>query len=209
MISLITDRDKLIILHLEKYKYATIEQLEKIFFRHQKNSYNIARRRMAEIKKAGYAKAVRDIETNKVVYIYNDEKCKTPDRHRIVILDVLADLHYHGFNVQLFEIEKFWQNGKIRSDAFTVFTLENDNAKNRYHYFIEVHFTNHKCNLEKYDELFDTGEVQQYLGRNVYPRIMLVTDRKIDYDLKHSSVIKLNSKLDDFSSIILPDKSLR
>lgn len=206
---MITDRDRQIILHLEKYKYATIEQLEKIFFKHQKNSYNIARRRMAEIRKAGYVKSIRDVETNKVVYIYDDGKIKAPDRHRIVILDILANLHYHGYNVQLFEIEKFWKDGEIRSDVFTVFTIENDNAKIRYQYFIEVHFTNHRCNLEKYDELFETKEVQQYLKRDVYPRILLVTDRKLEYEVKHSSVIKLNTKLDDFSSIILPDKSLR
>lgn len=206
---MITDRDKKIIAHLEKYKYATIEQLEKIFFKIQKNSYNIVRRRMAEIRKAGYAKSIRDVETNKVIYVYNDGKTKAPTRHRLVILDILANLHHHGYNVQLFEIEKFWKTGEIRSDAFTVFTIENENAKIRYHYFIEVHFTNHRCNLEKYDELYETKEVQQYLKRNVYPRILLVTDRNFEYDVKHSKIIKLNTKLDNFSSIILPDNSLR
>lgn len=202
MIILITDRDKKIILHLEKYKYATIEQLEKIFFREQKNSYNIARRRMAEIKKAGYAKAVRDIETNKVVYIYDDGKCKPPTRHRLIVLDILANFHQQCFNVKSFEIEKYWNDGEIRSDAFTVFTLEN--AKTRYQYFIEVQLSNHPSNLDKYDSLYETGEVQEYLGRNVYPRILFISDRKTNHNIKYSKVIQLNTKLDEFASIILP-----
>jgi len=199
---MITDRDKKIISYLEKYKYATIEQLEKIFFREQKNSYNIARRRMAEIRKAGYVKSVRHIETNKLVYIWNDGRLKIPDRHRLIVLDVLANLHYQGFKVQTFEIEKEWMNGAIRSDAFTVFIFEK--PKNRYQYFIEVHLSNNDCNLEKYDVLYNTGEVQEYLGRNVYPRILLVTDREVKYKTKHCKVITLNTKLDEFASIVLP-----
>ncbi len=200
--TMITDRDRKIIAHLEKYKYATIEQLENIFFKKQKNSYTIARRRMAEIIKAGYAKKIRDVETNRVIYVYNDGKTKEPDRHRILVLDVLANLHKQEFNVHSFEIEKFWIGGDIRSDAFTVFALESVN--NRYHYFIEVHLSNNDCNLEKYDLLFESGEVQKYLGRKIFPRILLITDRDVEYNCKNAKIIKLNTNLDEFASIILP-----
>lgn len=204
---MITDRDRKIISHLEKYKYATIEQLEKIFFRHQKNSYTIVRRRMAEIRKAGYVKSVRNMEINRVVYIYNDGKTKLPDRHRLIVLDVLANLYYQGFKVQTFDVEKFWMSGEIRSDAFTIFTLES--VKNRYHYFIEVHLSNNHCNLEKYDILYEIGQVQEYLGRNIYPRILLVTDKEVEYNLNHCQVITLNTKLDEFASIILPNQYMK
>lgn len=200
---MITDRDRNIISYLEKYKYATIEQLEKIFFREVKYSYNVVRRRMAEIRNAGYIKSIRDVETNKVVFIYNDGKTKAPDRHRLIVLDVLANLHYQGFKIREFEIEKFWQDGNIRSDAFAIFILENLN--NRYHFFIEVHLSNNDINLEKYDVLFETGEVQEYLGRNIYPRILLITDKDVEYNCKNSKVIKLNTKLDGFASIVVPN----
>lgn len=199
---MITDRDRDIILHLEKYKYATLEQIAKIFFRKAKQSYNIARRRMAEIRKEGYVKAIKDTEINRTVYIYNDGKTNVPDRHRLIVLDVLANLHQQGFKVQDFEVEKYWLGGKIRSDAFAVFVLEG--LKNRYQFFIEVHLSNNDCNLGKYDTLFDTGEVQKYLGRNVYPRILLITDRNVEYNCKNSKVIKLNTKLDEFASIVVP-----
>jgi hypothetical protein len=94
----------------------------------------------------------------------NDSKVKPPDVHRLLLLDVLANIHYSGFNVQIFDVEKQWQGGAIRSDAFTVFTLETDAIKHRYQYFIEVHLSHNPHNLEKYDKLLDTTEVQEYLG---------------------------------------------
>lgn len=204
---MITDRDRKIIRHIEQYKHATLEQIEKIFLRQQKNSYNIARRRMAEIRKAGYVKVDRDTETNRLVFMWNDGKTKMPGTHRLILLDVLANLHYHGFNVQQFEIEKSWMDGEIRSDGFTVFTLED--LKTRYQYFIEVHLSHNPYNLEKYDRLLETTEVQDYLGRNVNPRVLLISDRKPDIKLKRTSVVSLNTRLDAFASVILPEQSFR
>lgn len=201
---MITDRDRRIIRHLEQYKYATLEQLEKIFFREQKNSYNIARRRMARIVDAGYAKVARHAEiNNRLVYMWNSAKVKMPDKHRIIVLDVLANIHDCGFNVKEFIIEKQWMGGKIRSDAFTVFTMEN--VKRRCHYFVEVALANHSPNIEKYDRLLETNEVFKYLGRNTVPRVLLISDRKHnDLNLKHTSVVQLNTKMDSFATIILP-----
>lgn len=199
---MITNRDRRIILHLEKYKYATIEHLEKIFFRKPKNSYNIARKRMIEIRKAGYVRVVKNEEINRLVYIYAKENIKPPDKHRLLVLDVLANLHKQNFNVQEFVIEKEWLGGKIKSDAFAVFTLEN--VMNRYQYFVEVHLSNNRLNLDKYDYLFESGEVQKYLGRDIFPRILLITDRNFEYNYKSSKVVKLNTRLDNFATIILP-----
>lgn len=202
---MITDRDRRILKYMETYKYATLEQIRKVFFKEQKNGYNIARRRMGEMRKANYLKVDRNIENNKLVYMWNEKDIKMPSRHRLILLDVLANLHYLGFNVQLFEIEKYWHNGKIRSDGFTVFTLNNVNVKNRYHYFIEIHTSNNNYNLQKYDLLYETGEVQRYLGRNIFPRVMLVTDYiPRDMQLQHTKVVTLNTKLDEFATVALP-----
>jgi len=57
---LITERDLKLVRHFEEYKFATINQIEKMFFRNQTYSYNIARRRLLELKKFGYIKVSRD-----------------------------------------------------------------------------------------------------------------------------------------------------
>lgn len=200
---MITDRDMKIIRYLEQYKYATLEHLQKIFFKHQKNGYNIARRRMAEIKKAGYVKVERHMEIgNRLLFMYNEKGIKLPTRHRLILLDLLANLHYLDFNVREFTIEKRWMDGKIRSDAFLVFTIEN--VKKRRQFFVEVITSNNYHNLEKYDTLLETDEVYKYLGRNVTPKILLISDRDFgDIKLKHTEVIKLNLTLDNLATIIL------
>lgn len=198
---MITDRDNEIIKHFEEYRYATIEQLEKMFFKQQQYSYIIARRRLSKLKEAGFIKVLRDVATNKNIYIYkdNEDKVKIPSLHRIILLDVFSEMKYSGFNIELFEIEKPWIEGKIKSDGFAIFTI-NDR---RYHFFIEIQLSNNPHNLKKYDELFETGIVQKFLGKEFYPRVLLISDRNYCVKLEHTQVLNLNLKLDSFSTILL------
>jgi hypothetical protein len=204
----ITDNDYNIIRHLEKYKYATISHIEKIFYREQQYSYNIVRRRLAEIEKCKYIKKpYTDPESKRNVYIYNDDKIKPPNKHRLIVLDILAEMKYHGFDVEQFEIEKMWCEGKYRSDAFAVFTIPDpwDKKKRRYNLFIEVQLSNNHHHLEKYDELYKTYDVQNYLKRDFFPnRILLVSDKEYPkIELKHAQVIQLDTKLRLFPMILL------
>jgi hypothetical protein len=204
---MLTERDNEIIKHLEIYKYATIEQLEKIFFKNQQYSYNICRRRLSKIRELGYIKCFRDISTNKFIYMINEEKIKPPALHRIILLDVYAELIYLGFEVEVFDIERPWMDGKIRSDGFTVFKMDNDDPSKRrkYVFFIEVHTSHNPNNLFKYDVLYKSNEVQQYLGKaDYFPRVMLISDRNYkDIQLEHTKIVTLNTKLDSFASVLV------
>ena len=154
------------------------------------------------MKEANYLKIHRDVVTNKNIYIYLDDekKLNPPSQHRILILDVLAELEYNGFTVENFEIEKEWLEGKVKSDGFVIFRIGN----RRYYYFIEVQLSNHHHNLEKYDMLYESMEVQQYIGKNIFPRIMFISDRHYsDMEIKNTDVVTLNTKLDTFASILL------
>lgn len=205
----ITNHDYDIIRHLEKYKYATISHLEKTFYREQQYSYNIVRKRLSEIEKCKYIKKpYTDPESKRNVYIYNDEKIKPPNKHRLIVLDILAEMNYNGFSIEEYNIEKHWCDGKYRSDAFAVFTTPDPwdrKKKRKYHFFIEVQLSNNYHNLEKYDELYKTFEVQKYLDRDFYPnRILLVSDKEYPkIELKHSQVIQLDTKLNLFPMILL------
>ncbi len=203
MTILITDRDQKILRYMEEYKYGTIEQLKKVFCTHQDSGYNIIRRRMTEIHKCDYIKIERDKNTNKLIYVWNEKKLNLPTRHRMLVLDVMANLYVLGAEIQQFDIEKMWMDGKIRSDAFTVFTANGNSNKHRYQYFVEVHLSNNPHNLEKYDSLYESGEVQTYLGRNTYPRVLLVTDRRFNINLKYTKVVTFNTRLDGFLGISL------
>jgi hypothetical protein len=208
---LITDRDVMIVREwFEPYKYATKQIIEKVFLKNQSYSYNIATKRLLEMRKADYIKVDKDRITNKNIYMLNEKDIKPPSEHRMIILNVLAEMKYMGFNVEHFEVEKHWihEKGKlVYSDGFVIFTMDN----RRYHYFIEVHRSNNINNLEKYDLLYDSGIVQKWYedsgyNKDFYPkRILLISDRefKKEIQLKHCQVIQLNEKLENFYKVLI------
>jgi hypothetical protein len=194
----------------EPYKYATKTMIEKAFLKNKTYAYNIATKRLLEMRKADYIKVYRDDRTNKNIYYLNEKDIKLPSEHRMIILNVLAEMKYMGFQVEHFEVEKHWihEKGKlVYSDGFVIFTMDN----RRYHYFIEVHRSNNVNNLEKYDALYDTGVVQKWYeesgyNKDFYPkRILLISDRefKKPVELKHCQVIQLNEKLENFYKVLI------
>lgn len=201
--TLFTDRDNEIVKHFEKYKYASIGQIMKIFLKEQECAYNIVRTRLGALRNADYIKSVKDIATNRNIYFLNEPKITAPSMHKMIVRDVYAELIYLGCKVHEFKCEKMWVDKKYFSDAFTVFRFE----KGLYHFFIEVQLANHAHNLEKYDALYETGVVQKYLEKNHFPRIILISDREYpEITLNHTSVIQLNTKLDGFAKILLPTR---
>jgi hypothetical protein len=194
----------------ELYKYANLDIIQKVFLKDRQYSYNIARKRLLELKKEGYIKIDRDSVTNKNIYSINEKDIKPPSEHRLIILSVLAEMKYFGFDIEHAEVEKHWIHDKgklVYSDGFVIFTMDN----RRYHYFIEVHRSNNINNLEKYDMLYDTGVVQKWYEDNGYnkgfypKRILLISDRefKKPIELKYCQVIQLNSKLSNFYKILI------
>jgi hypothetical protein len=208
---LITDRDKMIVREwFEPYKYATKTMIEKAFLKDRTYAYNIATKRLLEMRKAKYITVDRDLITGKNIYTLVEKDIKPPAEHKLVILNVLAEMKYMGFNIEHFEVEKHWIHDKgkmVYSDGFCIFTMDN----RRYHYFIEVHRSNNINNLEKYDMLFDTGVVQKWYedsgySKDFYPkRVLLISDReyKKDIELKHCQVIQLDEKLSNFYKVLI------
>jgi len=202
---LIVERDNRIIREwFEPYKYGTIKQIEKAFFREQQYSYEIARKRLLEMGKAGLIKIFKDVTTNRNIYVINyketSKRIKAPTLHTIITLDVLAEMLYNGFTIEEFTTNKEWLGGKVKSDGFVIFTIKN----RRYHFFIETQYGRPDTNLKKYDYLYESREVQNYLGKNHFPRILLIDDRQHrNIDVKYTQVVQLDTKLNQFPSILL------
>lgn len=206
---MIVDRDQEMVKdYFEIYKYATIAQLEKIFFREQDYSYNICRRRLNELVKHDYIKVFKDTETNHNIYVINEKNIKPPSLHRMIVLDVYAELKYQGFKIFNFEIEKQWVGGKYRSDAFIQIGAKNltgDKGKKLY-FYLEVMLSNNYHYLDKYDDPQLINEVKEYVKNNAehFPRVLLVNNRESpSIKLKSTSVLQLDTKLNSFASILL------
>ena len=206
-----TEKDNTIIkTWFEPYKFATVNILEKVYYKHQSYSYNILIKRLHEMIKEDYIKAFKDESSNRTIYIYNQSKIKLPNQHRLILLTLLSELKYLGFNVERFEIEKEWCEGKFRSDALLQFTVDNlgEDKGKRCYFFVEVQLSNNFHNLNKYDELFESGEVQKYLGKDkdYYPKILLVSDRhysNIKFKHPQIKVLQIDTDLNSLASILL------
>ena len=86
------------------------------------------------------------------------------------------------------------EDGKVRSDAFIVVDI----LDKRYRFFLEVHISNNKHNLDKYSKLYETREVQGYISSNKYPRVLLITDRSYkNLDcIQNVDVVRVDTNLD-------------
>lgn len=97
---MITERDRKILNYLYIYKYITLEQLEKIFFKDIQYSYNVARRRMQALLKTGYIGVTKSKVTKKNIYFLKEDSfLTTPSEEELIFLDVLSFVFYKDFKV--------------------------------------------------------------------------------------------------------------
>ena len=195
---MITERDKEIIEYFNRYKYATINQLEKIFFRDAQYSYNICRRRLKELRFKGYIKVEKNLEINKNIYMLNRDFITMPSIETITALDVYAKLKELDFNIVDFQVNKSWGDSGIKSKGFFIFTVEN----RRYTFFLEVNNLKKELDLEKYIKLKESGEVQKYLNRDFFPKIMVLSDIDIE-GYKDLKLTKVNINLSNIAHILI------
>lgn len=207
---MMTDRDNQIVRFFEQPPHmANLRIIEKVFFRDQSYSYNIARERLQQIMKAGYIQAFHDEATNRNVYILNNPKVlkQRITLHKLLPREIYAEIASWGCKILKFDVEKEWAGGKYRSDGIIVFELYNPSTKkmSTYHFFIEVLLSNDSPNLLRYDEIYKTGEVQSYLGYDHFPKnILLVTDRGGNIQsTERCNVITIDTKLHQLVKILL------
>jgi hypothetical protein len=192
----ITDRDREMLNFVDNYGCITIHQAELMFYKNTNFGYDLARKRLNYLVNIDWLKSYRDKASNLKVF-YNDKKYTY---HRILALDYYANLVSLGAEMSFFKTEFEWVNGKIRSDAFVGFIFNNK----PYWQFVEVITSHNDLNLEKYETLYDTGEVQKLcLGK--FPPVILIdnVNRKKDIELQKTKIIKLDFKLNDVAKVLL------
>lgn len=194
----ITERDLELAKYISEYGFSTADILNKVFFNDKLDGINICRRRLRELKKFKYIKTYIDEETNRNVYMPFESNVKPISAHSMALLNLVASLQSLGCKIEEFKKERSWNDGRIRSDGFIIFTIKN----RKYIFFIEIQIANHNHNLEKYDQLFKSNEVQNYLKKDFFPRVLFISDREYkNINLIHTKVVCLNMKLDGLATI--------
>jgi hypothetical protein len=201
---MLTDRDRLCLRHVETFGFITIKQATAMFYKDQAFGYDMARRRLNKLIQSGYLKVTRNLDTNEKVY-YMEDKYKKITFHNMIISNYYSNLIASGATVTHFEREKTWANAPIRSDIFAKFEVQlNEVEKVKYYQIVEINISNHniKEQIQRYEKLFDTGELQALCDEN-FPTVIVVDDRnyKTPIELPRIQVLKLDYKLDGFAKI--------
>ena len=171
---MITEKDKMIIKHIEEYNFITNRQAREIFMNPDiSKGYEIARRRLkviqnSQIKFGPDNKSLimkRNPLTNENVFFYKT----LPTFHDIQIMNVYARLKFIGVEIKHFKKPAYWNNGKQRSDAFFACSLTGKDVV----CFLEVCVTNNDTHIRDYENLYRIGELQEKLN-GAFPRVIVV-----------------------------------
>jgi len=155
------------IYHIEKYGFLTIAQAYSIWFNDRKYGYDLARKRLNNcifLKQIKGYKPVGNIYAEKIFYI--ESKYSQPTKSMIISMNIYAELIRQGAGMIHFKREENWINGKYRSDAFTIVSLNNS----IYSACIEIidttklSYSVHKKTLiNKYEEIYEDDETVKKL----------------------------------------------
>jgi hypothetical protein len=197
---MITAKDRQILRHIEEYSFITLEQARLIAFPDMRRGYEYVRTRIQRLCKVERRlKVIHNtaLKLNLYVDIDADVKKIPNSPHRIYLMDFYCKLTASGCNIDKFDLEKQWMDGKYRSDALCIYEYGGYKFRN----LIEVNKSNNTLDLDRFDIVKD--EIIKSCEGFV-PRLILIDDRTHkDYSTKVYQVIRLDYSLKNFSEIFL------
>lgn len=161
---IVTDRDKLVLEFINKFKFATTDTIAELFY----PNLVIARRRLKLLYDNKLLKRDRDHFTAQ--YYYYNTKSKQM-KHQLLLTDFYRELNKIA-EIVFFENEFKCEN--VIADALAVYKL-NEIA---YVAFIEVEISNKGIDLDKYEKLFRSNKYEKYFN-GVFPLIIAITNKTI------------------------------
>jgi hypothetical protein len=197
---MLTDRDMMILKHVETFNFITINQTVDMFF-NTKSGYDMARRRLNKLIQSNYLKATRNNDTNEKIYYIDN--FKNVSLHRMLLMNYYSKLISFGVEMKTFEKEKEWNNGSIRSDGFCIFKY----GGYTFYQFIEIIVSHNDSNLVKYDKLYKSKTVQKLysLSDDIFPTLIAIDNatHKKPVELENTKVILLDFSLKSVAQVFI------
>lgn len=208
--SRITDRDREIMQHIDKYKFITLKQTVELFMPPNASSaHMIAEKRLKAIQNSNHLfgkigkpgvklKNGHHPYTKESIYYYN----KMPTYHDLQAFNVYARLVFLGIEIDFFKAPAPWHYNKYISDAFFTYTVPEERYKKTA--FLEICHSNNDPHLKGYEDLYLTNELQDKLV-GAFPDIILVGHKgKLPETLLN--VKKVKADLSDIHNIFVNPK---
>lgn len=190
---------------IDKYGFITTKVCANIFYKYNKSNIDQARRVLTKLVNN------HDIVANKSAYgrelIYQFNKNLVPD-HKYALINLYSDIYSIVNNVEYFKLEEQWLDGKRRSDAHIIISNTINGEEVFKSYLIEYDKC-HKTDLKKYEEIYDSNEVQQWYKDkygidNYFPIVIIINySGKIKDSSDNFNVISLDYSYTDLTHKIL------
>jgi hypothetical protein len=171
----------------------TINQAALLFFP-KKFAYDYARVRMKKMWEMNVLKRYTNNLTGELIYYLPDEK--KPTLHNNAAMNIYANFKAAGYKITEFKTEKEWLEGKYKSDAYIV--AETDEVKRIA--IVEVDLSS-LTNIKKYEELFETKQLQKEHGD--FPMVVILSDVERSYKSDFFEVVTMDLRCSDFNSKVL------
>lgn len=181
-----TKKTREILYFIEKYDFCTINIISKVFYKGHKQAYNESRVKLAALLNEGVLKRYMSSCGEYYYQIYS----KNISDHKKYILDLYAYIFSEVDEVVYFKVEEQWQGR--RSDAHIIIR----NNKKNYSFLVEFEKF-HMTSPQKYDELFESGEVKDWYKDHYglddyFPTVLIISPTGntncVDKDLKWRTV---------------------
>ena len=198
------------ILHfIEQYNFITTRICANLFYKDDRFKIDVARRVLNRLTNNG------DIVANKNKYgkelIYQFKKSTISD-HSYSLLNLYGEINNIVNRVEYFKLEETWNLANRRSDAHIIFNITLNGKDVGKSYLIEYD-KHHKTNpTEKYNSIYDSGEVQdwykiKYNQDNYFPDVIIInySGKCSKSDRDEYNIIGLDYNFTDLNQkVILP-----
>lgn len=191
---MLTQRDKNILIFLEKHHATSIKQAYRMFYYETKTGYDVARKRLKQLEDMGLMKSYINLATNEKIY-FGDRKLSA---HDLYVMDFYSLLFtYECEDIKITNTPRYL-NGLVVPDALISFKYDNS----LYYILLECDLT-HVTDLtkwQKYEKLYKDGELQTNFG--TFPIIVVMGLKKeLIYESQNFDIINVNFELDNFEKI--------
>jgi hypothetical protein len=186
------EKGKQIIKFMEDMRLGlTITQAAHLFYS-DRFGYDYARIKLKRMWEKGYIKKYTNDYSDELIY-YLDKK---PSFHDNAVLNVYSNFINRGYKINEFRHEIQLMEGKYRADA--IINADNDNEIRTV--LIEVDRYS-PTNIKKYDEVYESGELQRQYG--VFPMILILTDVERKYKSDYFEIVSMDIKCSDFNKVLI------
>jgi hypothetical protein len=161
---------------IDKYGFITTRITANLFYKEDKYKQDVARRVLNRLV------TNKDIVVNKNQYgkelIYQFKKNVVSD-HKYYLLNLYAEINNLVNEVEYFKLEETWSLSNRRSDAHIIFNNIINGQDSLKSYLIEFDKF-HKTNpIEKYNQIYNSGEVQEWYTvrqgvKDYFPDVIIV-----------------------------------